>query len=138
MPRQYKTLARQQKLLTGLLLVERQVMPAILHAVAQRHPQLSLLLHRHRLPSLLDVGERRVRNGVRRRRARRNGRRAAAAGTGAQERLRRRWDSKHDCSRLLQEPKMCEPDLTQLSAAKGKMASTCALLEQRPAQLSCC
>lgn len=50
--------------LTGLLLLEGQVGPVLLHAVAQSHPQLSLLLQRHALPSLLDVGQGRVGDGV--------------------------------------------------------------------------
>lgn len=50
---------------TGLLLLQRQVVPVGLHAVAQRHPQLRLLLRRHRFPPLLDPGKRRVRDGVR-------------------------------------------------------------------------
>ncbi|KAL2276900.1 hypothetical protein FJTKL_00368 [Diaporthe vaccinii] len=50
--------------LTGLLLLEGQIGPVLLHAVAQSHPQLSLLLQRHALPSLLDVGQGRVGNGV--------------------------------------------------------------------------
>lgn len=50
--------------LTGLLLLEGQVGPVLLHAVAQSHPQLSLLLQRHALPPLLDVGQGRVGDGV--------------------------------------------------------------------------
>lgn len=63
MMRQGKSWRRQ---LTGLLLLNSQLSPAALHPVAQSHPELGLLLHRHALPSLLDVGQRRVRDGVRR------------------------------------------------------------------------
>lgn len=49
---------------TGLLLLQGQLSPGALHAVSQRHPELGLLLERHALPSLLDVGERRVGDGV--------------------------------------------------------------------------
>lgn len=42
---------------TSLLLLDRELGPAALHAVAQGHPEVSLLLERHALPSLLDVGE---------------------------------------------------------------------------------
>lgn len=49
---------------TGFLLLEGQVGPAGLHAITQSHPELGLLLERHALPSLLDVGEGRVGNGV--------------------------------------------------------------------------
>lgn len=47
---------RQTKAPTGLLLLQRQVGPAALHAVTQGHPQVGLLLERHSLPALLDVG----------------------------------------------------------------------------------
>lgn len=50
--------------LTGLLLLEGQFVPVLLHAVAQSHPQLGLLGQGHTLPPLLDVGEGRVGNGV--------------------------------------------------------------------------
>ena len=50
---------------TGLLLLQRQLVPVGLHSVPQRHPQLGLLLRRHGLPPLLDPGQRRVRDGVR-------------------------------------------------------------------------
>ena len=49
---------------TGLLLLQGQLLPVSLHAVPQRHPQIGLLLGRHVLPSLLDVGECRVGNGM--------------------------------------------------------------------------
>lgn len=39
-------------------------MPVLLHAVAEGHPQLSLLLEGHALPSLLDVGQGGVGDGV--------------------------------------------------------------------------
>lgn len=50
--------------LTSLLLLDRQVVPVLLHAVAESHPQLSLFLEGHALPSLLDVGQGRVGDGV--------------------------------------------------------------------------
>jgi hypothetical protein len=50
---------------TGLLLLQSQFRPVSLHAIPQRHPQICLLLRWHRLPSLLDIGQRRVRDGVR-------------------------------------------------------------------------
>lgn len=50
--------------LTGLLLLQRHLVPVNLHPVAQLHPQIRLLLRRHRLPSLLDTGQRWVGNGV--------------------------------------------------------------------------
>lgn len=50
--------------LTGLLLLEGQLSPASLHAIPQSHPELGLLLHRHAFPSLLNVGQRRVGDGV--------------------------------------------------------------------------
>lgn len=42
---------------TSLLLLDRQFRPATLHAVTESHPQVSLLLERHALPSLLNVGK---------------------------------------------------------------------------------
>ena len=49
---------------TGLLLHQREIVPIRLHAVPQRHPELRLFGRRHALPSLLDAGERGVRDGV--------------------------------------------------------------------------
>lgn len=49
---------------TGLLLLDCQLVPVALHAVAQGHPEVGLLLEGHALPSLLDVGEGRVGDGV--------------------------------------------------------------------------
>lgn len=49
---------------TGLLLLQGQLLPVALHAVAQGHPQIGLLLERHSLPSLLDVAEGRVGQGL--------------------------------------------------------------------------
>lgn len=49
---------------TGLLLLEGELGPGALHAVPERHPEVGLLLEGHVLPSLLDVGEGRVRDGV--------------------------------------------------------------------------
>ena len=49
---------------TGLLLLESQLSPVALHAVAESHPQISLLLRWHGLPSLLNVGEGWVGDGV--------------------------------------------------------------------------
>lgn len=48
----------------SLLLSKRELSPVGLHPIPQRHPQLSLLLRRHGLPSLLDVGQRRIGDGV--------------------------------------------------------------------------
>lgn len=50
--------------LTGLLLLEGQLIPILLHTVAQGHPQFGLLGEGHALPPLLDVGQGRVRDGV--------------------------------------------------------------------------
>jgi hypothetical protein len=47
---------------TSFLLLQRQLRPINLHAIPKRHPQLSLLLRWHRLPSLLDIRQRRVRD----------------------------------------------------------------------------
>lgn len=49
---------------TGLLLRKCHLIPVDLHAISQRHPQIGLLLRGHALPSLLDIGERRVADGV--------------------------------------------------------------------------
>lgn len=62
---------------TSLLLLESQVLPVDLHAVTQSHPEIGLLLERHALPSLLDVGEGRVGDGVSRRSSGGQGGRAA-------------------------------------------------------------
>lgn len=59
-----KLQGKKAKARTGLLLLNGQLLPVALHAVAQGHPQVSLLLERHALPSLLDVGEGRVGDGV--------------------------------------------------------------------------
>lgn len=50
--------------LTGLLLLEGQLIPVLLHTVAEGHPQFGLLGQRHALPPLLDIGQGRVRDGV--------------------------------------------------------------------------
>lgn len=44
----------------SLLLGKRELRPVSLHSVSEGHPQLSLLLGRHPLPSLLNVGKRRI------------------------------------------------------------------------------
>lgn len=49
---------------TGLLLLQGQVVPVNLHAVTELHPQLSLLLRRHGLPTLLDTSQGRVGDGM--------------------------------------------------------------------------
>lgn len=49
---------------TSFLLLEGQLGPVGLHAVTQSHPELGLLLEGHALPSLLDVGEGWVGDGV--------------------------------------------------------------------------
>ena len=43
--------------LTSLLLLEGHLIPIDLHPISQGHPEIGLLLGRHALPSLLDVGE---------------------------------------------------------------------------------
>jgi len=48
----------------GLLLLEGQLSPVGLHSVAEGHPEISLLLWWHALPSLLDIGEGWVGDGV--------------------------------------------------------------------------
>lgn len=62
---------------TSFLLLEGKVGPAGLHAITQSHPELSLLLVRHTLPSLLDVGEGWVGDGLSRGSSRGQGRSAA-------------------------------------------------------------
>ena len=62
--RQMRARKENYFLRTGLLLLVRQLRPVDLHAVAQRHPQVGLLLRGHGLPPLLDIGERRVGDGV--------------------------------------------------------------------------
>lgn len=49
---------------TGLLLLEGHLVPVNLHTVTELHPQLGLLLRGHALPTLLDAGQGRVRDGV--------------------------------------------------------------------------
>jgi hypothetical protein len=49
---------------SSFLLLEGQLGPVGLHAVTQSHPELGLLLEGHALPSLLDVGEGWVGDGV--------------------------------------------------------------------------
>lgn len=49
---------------TGLLLLQGELSPVLLHAVSQRHPELGLLGVGHTLPPLLNVGKGRVRDGV--------------------------------------------------------------------------
>jgi hypothetical protein len=49
---------------TGLLLLQGHLLPVDLHAVPERHPQIGLLLGGHVFPSLLNVGERRVGDGM--------------------------------------------------------------------------
>ena len=58
-------MAATRALRTSLLFLECQLLPIGLHAVTEGHPQIGLLLRRHVFPSLLDVGERRVGDGVR-------------------------------------------------------------------------
>jgi hypothetical protein len=59
-----RVVGRAMSGLTSFLLSEREVVPVVLHAVPQGHPQVGLLAGRHALPSLLNVGEGRVRDGV--------------------------------------------------------------------------
>lgn len=49
---------------TSLLLLHGQLLPVNLHAIPKRHPEIGLLLRGHVFPSLLDVGEGRVGDGV--------------------------------------------------------------------------
>ncbi len=56
---------RRRESHTSLLLLQRQLSPVRLHPIPQRHPQIRLLLRRHALPSLLDVRQGRVGDGVR-------------------------------------------------------------------------
>lgn len=49
---------------TSFLLLQSELSPVLLHAISQRHPELSLLLVGHALPSLLNVGKGRVGDGV--------------------------------------------------------------------------
>ena len=49
---------------TSLLLLNGHLVPVDLHAVTERHPQLGLLLRGHTLPTLLDAGKGRVRDGM--------------------------------------------------------------------------
>lgn len=49
---------------TGLLLLQGHLGPVNLHAVSEGHPEVGLLLRRHDLPSLLNVCEGRVGDGV--------------------------------------------------------------------------
>ena len=58
-------MGREEKSHTSLLLLQRQLSPVRLHPIPQRHPQIRLLLRRHALPSLLDVRQCRVGDGVR-------------------------------------------------------------------------
>lgn len=51
---------------TSLLLVHGHLVPVHFHAIPESHPQIGLLLRRHSLPPLLNVGESRVGDGVRR------------------------------------------------------------------------
>lgn len=56
--------ARERGIHTGLLLLHGQILPIHLHAVSERHPQIGLLLRRHLLPSLLNVGKGWVGDGM--------------------------------------------------------------------------
>lgn len=57
-------IVRDGEVRTSLLLLHSQLLPIGLHAVPKRHPQVGLLLRRHVFPSLLDVCEGRVGDGV--------------------------------------------------------------------------
>ena len=52
------------KKLACFLLLPGHFMPIGLHSIPQLHPQLGLILRRHLLPPLLDVGEGGIGNGV--------------------------------------------------------------------------
>lgn len=58
------TVGTKGNVVGSLLLLHGQLFPVGLHAVPKRHPQIGLLLWGHVLPSLLDVGEGRVGDGV--------------------------------------------------------------------------
>jgi len=49
---------------TGFLLLQGQFVPIVLHSISQCHPQIGLLLRRHRLPARLNVGESGIGDGV--------------------------------------------------------------------------
>lgn len=49
---------------TSLLLLRGQLLPVDRHAITEGHPQFGLLLRRHLLPALLNVGEGGIRDGV--------------------------------------------------------------------------
>lgn len=53
--------------LTSFPLLQRKLMPVVLHPIPQCHPQLRLLLWGHNLPPLLNARQRRIRNRVSRR-----------------------------------------------------------------------
>lgn len=59
-------IAQNGALRTSLLLLQGQFLPVGLHAIPKSHPQVGLLLRGHIFPSLLDVGQGRVGDGVRR------------------------------------------------------------------------
>lgn len=50
---------------TGLLLLQSQLVPIHLHPIPQRHPEIGLFLWWHTLPSLLNIRQCRVGDGVR-------------------------------------------------------------------------
>jgi hypothetical protein len=57
-------MARTRGIHTSFLLLQGHLLPVDLHAIPERHPQIGLLLGRHVFPSLLNVGEGRVGDGV--------------------------------------------------------------------------
>jgi hypothetical protein len=57
-------MAKVRALRTGLLLLQGHLLPIDLHTVSERHPQIGLLLRGHVLPSLLNIGKRRVGDGM--------------------------------------------------------------------------
>lgn len=50
--------------LTSFPLLQRKLMPVVLHPIPQCHPQLRLFLRRHDLPPLLNARQHRIRNRV--------------------------------------------------------------------------
>lgn len=79
--------------LTSLLLLEGKLGPVLLHAIAKSHPELGLLLQRHALPSLLNVGQGRVGDGMARGGPAED--RGRGPGDGGAEESRGSWCAEH-------------------------------------------
>lgn len=100
---------------TSLLLLKGQLSPVGLHAVAESHPEIGLLLWWHSLPSLLNVGEGWVGDGV-----------GSAAGSWSYDSGARRggdgagdWSAEHGEEGLLYDPEVVEK----------KRGQTCGLVD---------